>query len=278
MAATASPESINAERRKRVFVGELPQDFLRITVSPQQQQEAADQQTALAIQQQLSQSLANGFVGRLNITVAHAKLTKNYGMMRMDPYVRLRVGHCVYETHTDPHGGKNPRWNKVVQCFLQPGVNSISLEIYDECSFTMDELVAWAHIPIPEKVFEGVTVENWFPLSGKQGDDAEGAIYLVLSYSNAPTVNPYFYGAGAVPPVMMVPSTNQTMFGMRSYAPMPVYSQPSQQNQAQPLNEETLKQIEEMFPNMDKEVIKSVFEFNRGNKDTTVNAILQMAE
>lgn len=47
----------------------------------------------------------------------------------------------------------------------------------------MDELVAWAHIPIPEKVFEGVTVENWFPLSGKQGDDAEGAIYLVLSYS-----------------------------------------------------------------------------------------------
>lgn len=58
----------------QVFVGELPQDFLRITVSPQQQQEAADQQTALAIQQQLSQSLANGFVGRLNITVAHVIL------------------------------------------------------------------------------------------------------------------------------------------------------------------------------------------------------------
>nr|CAD7195821.1 unnamed protein product [Timema douglasi] len=280
--ANMSAVEKNAERRKRlfelyvtqVFVGNLPADFLRITAASQHQQEAADQQAALALQQQMvGVTYAQNASGRLSITVAQAKLVKNYGMTRMDPYVRLRVGHCVYETHTDPNGGKSPRWNKVVQCLLPQGVTHIYVEIYDECSFTMDELIAWARIPIPRAVMTGETFDDWYPLTGKQGEGVEGMINLVLSYSTAPAA-PYLYPS--VAPMVMVPTP---LYGMRpTYPPVTVQYGPPQP-QMQPVQaEEELKQIEEMFPNMDKEVVKSVYEANRGNKDATINSLLQMSE
>lgn len=214
-------------------------------------------------------------MGRLNITIAQAKLAKNYGLARMDPYVRLRIGHFVLETHTDPNGGKNPRWNKIVQCPLPSGINSIVLEIFDECSFTMDELIAWAEIPITEAVLRGETHEDWYPLSGKQGEGMEGMINLVLSFLNAPI--PGTYPVQGASPIMMLPTPSN--YGSRAYQAVPVYTQPPPAPAPpQQLTEEDLKQISEMFPNMDKEVIKSVAEANQGNKNATVNSLLQMTE
>ncbi|XP_055377357.1 toll-interacting protein-like [Condylostylus longicornis] len=273
----SATENTKEERWKRAVIGPLPTDFLRIHTA-REIQEAADCQAAMALyqQQQVAPYMAPNIVGRLSITVAQAKLVRNYGLTRMDPYVRVRVGHFVYETQTDPNGGKTPRWNRVIQTQLPAGVHSISIEIYDECSFKMDELIAWTEIKIPENVLRGETHEEWYPLSGKQGDGIEGQVDLVLSFS-AQSIHPYMYQAPAVLPVAMVPNV--------AGRPMPVFVAPQQPQVAPPvtiapvkINEEDMKQVQEMFPNIDKEVVKSVFEANRGNKDTTINSLLQMTD
>lgn len=260
-----------------------------------QQQQSADYQTALALhQQQLyypaaqQQYMAPQISGRLSITVVEAKLTKNYGLTRMDPYVRLRIGHVVYETVTATNGGKNPHWNNaVIHCQMPVGVNTIRLQIYDECNFTMDELIAWTDILIPDGVFRGETHEDWYPLSGKQGDDQEGFVNLVLSFSGGGGGG----GVGAQQPAIVG-------------APMPVYLAtgrgrypsgggiivtqqnaplPPQQQQLPALppppqfNEADFAQITELFPNMEKDVVKSVYEVNRFNKDVTINCLLQLS-
>ncbi|XP_050434297.1 toll-interacting protein-like [Adelges cooleyi] len=272
MASTTS--RTNEERRKRVYVGDLPKDFLRLDVialnetSAKQQQEAADQQAALALQQALTSVPGDRDRNRLNITVVQARLAKNYGLTRMDPYVRLRVGHCVYETQTDTNGGKTPKWNKTVQTLLPDGVNQIHVEIFDECSFKMDELIAWTTVPIPLQIFKGVTIEQWYNLTGKQGPNQEGTIAIIMSYGVPPSL-------GLVPPVMMMPPISK--YGDPSAGLTPIYVQPSAP-QPLPLNPEDLKQVQDMFPNMDKETVKTVFEANNGNKDLTVNSLLQMVE
>jgi len=66
---------------------------------------------------------------------------------------------------------------------IPQGIQTINIEIFDERSFTMDELIAWTQVTIPPKVLAGETHEDWYPLNGKQGEGMEGMINLVLSCS-----------------------------------------------------------------------------------------------
>lgn len=60
-------------------------------------------------------------------------------------------------------------------------MKSISIEVYDECALTMDELIAYGQIPIPEIVFRGESADQWLQLSGKQGEHKEGSIHMIFT-------------------------------------------------------------------------------------------------
>jgi toll-interacting protein len=134
-------------RNNNVLIGNLPEDFLRLGENEAQeegrnQQICGDEEVALALQQQQYAKWnvnQQNIRGRLDVTIVEAKLVKNYGVTRMDPYVRLRIGHHIYETRTwysfihsclifnaylylylihSYNGAKNPKWNKVFHWYL----------------------------------------------------------------------------------------------------------------------------------------------------------------
>ncbi len=101
---------------------QLPKDFLRVVLNKQQIDEKNDNELAKRMQfgsiepqygypydefnHELTPARAKAMAaslgrGRLQIDLLEARLTKNYGLVKMDPYVRMRLGTKVFETHTD---------------------------------------------------------------------------------------------------------------------------------------------------------------------------------
>lgn len=88
------------------------------------------------------------------------------------------------------------------------------------------------------------------------------------------------YNYATVQPVVMVPNV--------SGQPLPIIVAPQPQARpstlpvdavpvaVQPITDDDIKQVKEIIPNIDDEVIRSVLEVNRGNKQSAINSLLQM--
>ncbi|KAL5256335.1 hypothetical protein ACHWQZ_G011531 [Mnemiopsis leidyi] len=285
--------TITSERRDQVLLGPLPPSFLRLetrttdgeTVTTVTADPAVGRQVELPPQgagapnngggapnnggqprpppQHYTAHPVQPYVPQagLSITIAQAVLNKSYTLIgSMDPYVRLKVGHNTYETFTHAGADKTPCWNKVYHCPLPNthSVRTVSVEIFDEKALTDDQRIAYAKISVPQSVFEGHTLDEWFPLSGKLGEAKEGSINLIISYTTMPMITlPYqrihYPYVGAAP---------------QHFTPRP----PPQ------ISEADVTSIKDMFPAVDKEVIRTVLESKHGNVESAVAAILQIME
>lgn len=93
---------------KSIFLGPLPDNFLRVDVvgGDQFNQLQLDEELAASLQQRYDQQARSRrtwtaqYRAQLVITFVEAKLVKNYGIINMNPYIRLRVGHTIFETKT----------------------------------------------------------------------------------------------------------------------------------------------------------------------------------
>lgn len=290
--ATGSRDQYQQYREFIERYKQLPDDFLRIPSSYYPNQDS------------LSRSIVARempLIDMIDISVVEAQLVKNYGLLRMDLYCKIRVGHMVCETQTCLNGAKNPKWDGVYQFSLKPGIDSFHLEIYDEKQFSLDEKIAWLYEPIPPEVFQGITVERWFTLSGRLGPNKEGSVLLVLSHKRVPIRASNFGRAvhshhrHGEPVTMFVPSANQTPITRPGAVAVdqqqiPAYNQPLvgltpaipqqvhmlDRTETRPISEEDITQLSEMFPSIDKAIIKAVLENNHNDKEAAIGALLAL--
>ncbi|XP_065051671.1 toll-interacting protein B-like [Rhopilema esculentum] len=290
-AAAVNSESSNAEsserQRPNILTGNLPDGFLRL--------ESGVSVQSVPIPQAVYASGGAQFYptyyqkgGILSVTLSQARLAKNYGLSRMDPYCRVKVGSVVLETKTSHNGSKTPRWNQTFNIPLPDGENRMFIEMFDECAFSPDERIAWGHILIKDEVIAGETVDDWYSLTGKQGTDKEGMINIILQYRESPIpaqapapmyVQPMpvmmSYGtqmAYTYPPGVAQPLPGAQQQFVRPQQPQ----QPQQQPQQQTISDEDVKKVKDMFPNMEEEIIRSVLLSSNGDVDTAVNHLLSM--
>lgn len=296
--SSKEPENV----REKAFVPKtLPKDFLRVMLNEQQVNETSDEELARRLQfgnrqqtnSRVQQMMPPNFRGRLQINIIEAQLNKNYGLVKMDPYVRMTINSKVYETPTDYSGAKNPRWNKTIMCYIPNNVDMIKFEVFDEKSFTDDDMIAVVKFPLPDTLFSTGILEEWLPLSGKLGEQKEGSINIRMEFISSEkiqelerTQHQFIHeipGLNSYPPHQQfnqnagIPQDLSEAAALERDMNRAIQLSATESASLNSFSDDDLKNLKEMFPTFDLEVIKSLLEANSGNKEATIESILQMS-
>ena len=141
-------------------------------------------------------------------------------------------------------------------------------------------MVAHATFSIPEEVItKGMVVDEWWPLSGQEGHDKEGMIHIILSLQPLSTPPA---GGTATQHIQMLPGQTQAVIAAPASQLQPAVNQGGQpvarqQRPLPKLSDEQLSEFGKMFPNIEKDVILSVFQENQGNQESTINSLLVLS-
>nr|AAW25785.1 SJCHGC01358 protein [Schistosoma japonicum] len=172
----------------------------------------------------------------------------------MNLYCIIRIGDARFETQTSSRSGKHPIWNETFRCWLHDGVDKLSLEIVSENIFSSSQ-VAHAVIAFPRSLYDGIALNQWFELSGQQGENLEGSINLIFQCRKVPVNLP------------LLQST-------------PLYCQPrlgvvgDMQVLPKPISTEEVQSIHEIFPSVEEDTIRSLLATHHGNREIVISELL----
>ena len=107
------------------------------------------------------------YQGTLTINPVGAKLKKNHDFFtKMDPYLVIKVGSQTQKTKVHHRGGKNPSWDQPYSFELRGRATMVQLTCFDKDTFSKDDFVGEANIPIQE-LARKKTGQDWFPMIRK---------------------------------------------------------------------------------------------------------------
>eukprot|EP00123_Amoebidium_parasiticum_P005687 comp16832_c0_seq1/m.15257 comp16832_c0_seq1/g.15257 ORF comp16832_c0_seq1/g.15257 comp16832_c0_seq1/m.15257 type:complete len:322 (-) comp16832_c0_seq1:25-990(-) len=239
-ATTSSP----SRGGRTPFVGPLPDDFLVV------RRGAAPQ------------SNKNRYL--LVVNINRATLLKNQGALPMSLYAVVMVGRGVTNTTMHDYCGTSPVWDTTVQFDLHgKAPRRLRYEIYD-WGILSDTKVAWGEVPLEHVYQPHGHISGWFELEGAEGRAGEILLDISLRKERAHTAD-------------QTPSDQEATARAESPLPdMQEQQQISAEEQARILEtaaavqQQAITSLAAMFPQLDEEVLRSVYVACGGDVEAAV--------